>query len=120
MKKKYARNYELYYSGGRIRRDYDKGMWVCQVKAKSIKQAYFLLLNKKVVDSSGCGIVRVDNSIGPFHSGDFPFNDSLYPAHWTKPTPESIEANREFEKIIDERFKNSETGFLTIPELVNK
>jgi hypothetical protein len=88
MSKK-IRSYELYTFGAygiyNQTKLYRSGMWVCDVFAHSIKQAYFFVANKIVYnEKTGIGIFRVDNSHGPDSLWIWP--DELWPEQWGKNT----------------------------------
>jgi len=75
-KKKPVRKYELYHNGGDIysrSAEYSHGDYLCMVKAKSIKQAYWLLAHNVVYDeTTKVGVYFIDNSDGPgYHSWPF-------------------------------------------------
>ena len=87
MAKKAIRTYELYYDGARVYRStyaYHTGMWIMEVRAKSIKQAYFLAYNSVLWKGRGTtGIKFIDNSQGP--DMGWPFHNAMRkiaPAWW--------------------------------------
>jgi len=75
---KRVKEYELYTHGfGEISNQYpSRGAkpWVIRVRAKSIKQAYWLLGNEEVGSETKLGIVFVDHSNGPNMLDDWPFS----------------------------------------------
>ena len=86
MKRK--RKYTLYASGPRRgitnKKDrYHQGMYICDVIAMSICQAYYLLANSivKSDDSNGVGIYMIDCSI-PCEKKKWQWPVELYPDGW--------------------------------------
>lgn len=85
---KQLRKYQLFATGpgGRLSNQISKylewkpDVWVVEVKAKSIKQAYWVTANAVVAERGKAGIVSVDRSSGP--GGYFPWPDTLWPKHW--------------------------------------
>lgn len=83
---KRLRTYELYTSapGGRISnagRDYHSGMWVVQVRARSIRQAYALLARQVVSAGMTEGVVAIDNSQPRYVGGH---------VHWPWHMPQAV------------------------------
>lgn len=78
------RFYRLYsHKPGDVSSKYNGKPFIFIVRAKSIKQAYWLVANQKLPDKdTSPGIVSIDHSYGP--SKPWPFSDPLrtVSAHW--------------------------------------